>query len=62
MNLLLTFSTVRQSTPVFDKRDDLKIVTVDVLSGVAEAGCVRGSRLVTCEPSFILVFDVPVTK
>jgi len=36
MNLLLTSSTVQQSTPVLNKRDGVKTVTVYVLSGVVE--------------------------
>jgi len=40
MNLLLKSNTVQQSTPVLNKTDGVKTVTVDVLSGAAEAGCV----------------------
>ena len=56
MNLLLTSSTVQQSTPVLNKRDSVKTVTVDVLSGAVEAGCVRGSGSVRCVSCVILVF------
>jgi len=49
MNLPLTSSTAQQS--VVNKRDRLKTITVDVLSGVAEAGCVRAShpKCVPCD-------------
>jgi len=42
MNLLLTSSTVQQSTQVLNKRDGLNTVTVDDLFGVVEARNVRG--------------------
>jgi len=59
MNLPLTSSTAQQS--VLNKRDRLKTITVDVLSGVAEAGCVRASHP-KCMPCDILAFDVPMSK
>ena len=42
MNLLLTFSTIQQSTPVLNRRDHLKNEKVDVLSAVVEARNVSG--------------------
>jgi hypothetical protein len=62
MDLLLTSSTVQQSTPVLNKRDDLKTETVDVLSGVVEARNVRGSSPIRCVPRVILVFITQVNK
>jgi len=48
MDLLLTFSNVQQSTLILNKRGCLKTVTVDDLSGVIEAGNVRGSSPIRC--------------
>ena len=56
MNLLLTSSTAQQSTPVVNKRDGLKTVTVDVLSGVVEARNVRGNSPIRRVACVILVF------
>ena len=62
MDLLLTSSTVQQSTPVFNKRDGLKTETVDVLSGVVEARNVRGSSPIMCVPCVIFVFVTQFNK
>ena len=62
MNLLLTSSAVEQSTPVLNKRDDLKTEMVDVLCGVVEARNVRGSSSIRCVPRVILVFVIQFNK
>jgi len=62
VRLIEYFNTGRQSTPVLNKRDGLKTVTVDVSSGVAEVGCVRGSGSVRCVSCVILVFVTQSNK